>query len=69
MTTIQVVLGADLLKAADRAAKRLGTNRSALFRKALRAHLNRLSPLEREEQDRNGYARYPDSMDEPAVGF
>ena len=67
METIQVVLDADLLKAADRAVKRLKTNRSALFREALRAHLKRLGLADRERRDREGYIRYPDSLDEPAV--
>jgi metal-responsive CopG/Arc/MetJ family transcriptional regulator len=67
METIQVVLGADLLKAADQAAKKLKTNRSALFREALRAHLARLNLLEKEKRDREGYVRYPDSLDDPAV--
>jgi metal-responsive CopG/Arc/MetJ family transcriptional regulator len=63
METIQVVLDAGLLKAADRAARRLRTNRSALFREALRAHLKRLDLLEKEKRDREGYIRYPDSLD------
>ncbi|MGH9399247.1 MAG: ribbon-helix-helix domain-containing protein [Thermoanaerobaculia bacterium] len=67
METIQVVLDSTLLKAADRAARKLKTNRSALFREALRAHLARLNSLEREKRDREGYLRYPDSMDEPAA--
>jgi metal-responsive CopG/Arc/MetJ family transcriptional regulator len=67
METIQVVLDADLLRAADRAARKLKTNRSALFRDALRAHLKRLDLLEREKRDREGFVRYPDSLDEPAV--
>ena len=67
MTTIQVVLETDLLRAADRAVRKLKTNRSALFREALRAHLSRLDQHEREERDREGYARYPDSLDEPAA--
>ncbi|MGE5413221.1 MAG: CopG family transcriptional regulator [Syntrophomonadaceae bacterium] len=67
METIQVVLDAGLLKAADRAARRLKTNRSALFREALRAHLRRLDVVEREKRDREGYSRYPDLLDEPAV--
>jgi metal-responsive CopG/Arc/MetJ family transcriptional regulator len=67
METIQVVLQADLLRAADRAARRLKTNRSALFREALRAHLKQLELLEREKRDREGYVRYPDSLDEPGV--
>ena len=67
METIQIVLGNDLLKAADRAVRKLKTNRSALFREALRAHLKRLELVEKEKRDREGYVRYPDSLDEPAV--
>ena len=67
METIQVVLEAELLRAADRAVRKLKTNRSALFREALRGHLKRLDLLEREKQDREGYVRYPDSLDEPGV--
>lgn len=67
METIQVVLDADLLAAADRAAKRLKTNRSALFRDALRAHLKRIEVARREKRDREGYARYPDLLDQPSV--
>lgn len=67
METIQVVLERELLKAADRAARRLKINRSALFREALRAHLNRLEVADRERRDREGYMRYPDSLDEPSA--
>lgn len=67
METIQVVLESQLLRAADRAARRLKVNRSALFREALRSHLARLDSLAREKQDREGFTRYPDSLDEPAV--
>ena len=67
METIQVVLEAELLKAADKAARRLKKNRSALFRDALRAHLERIELRERERRDQDGYVRYPDSLDEPAV--
>ena len=67
METIQVVLEADLLKAADRAAKKLKTNRSALFRDALRAHLRRIDLAEREKRDREGYEEHPDLLDQPAV--
>ena len=66
METIQVVLDRALLRAADNAAKKLKTNRSALFRDALRAHLKRLNLLEKEKRDREGYLKYPDSLDEPA---
>ncbi len=67
METIQVVLDGELLRAADRAARKLKTNRSALFREALRAHLKSLDVRDRERTDRKGYLRYPDSLDEPAV--
>jgi metal-responsive CopG/Arc/MetJ family transcriptional regulator len=67
METIQVVLDGELLRAADRAARRLKTNRSALFREALRAHLKSLDVRDRERTDREGYIRHPDSLDEPAV--
>ena len=59
MTTIQVVLEDSLLQATDRAVRRLKVNRSALIRDALREHLRRLSILERERRDREGYARHP----------
>jgi metal-responsive CopG/Arc/MetJ family transcriptional regulator len=65
--TIQVVLEAELLKAADRAARKLKTNRSALFRDALRGYLKRIESRDRESRDREGYARYPDSLDEPSA--
>ena len=67
METIQVVLEADLLKAADKAVRKLKTNRSALFREALREHLKRIESAEREKRDREGYERYPDLVDQPAV--
>jgi metal-responsive CopG/Arc/MetJ family transcriptional regulator len=60
METIQVVLEEDLLQAADRAARRLKVNRSALLREALRAHLAALARRERERADRAGYERHPD---------
>ena len=66
METIQIVLEEALLKAADRAARKLKTNRSALFRDALRAHLKRLGTLEREKADQQGYLKYPESLDAPA---
>jgi metal-responsive CopG/Arc/MetJ family transcriptional regulator len=55
METIRVVLDAELLKAADTAAKRRKVTRSQLVREALREHLARLRILEREEIDRRGY--------------
>jgi len=67
METVQVVLGKDLLKAADRAARRHRTNRSALIREALREHLKRLAARQRERADREGYEARPVGRDEFAV--
>jgi metal-responsive CopG/Arc/MetJ family transcriptional regulator len=64
METIQVVLDAKLLQAADRAARRTKQNRSALIRDALREHLTRLEIRALEERDREGYARRPQSKEE-----
>lgn len=60
METIQIVLDAPLLRAADRAATRLKVNRSALVRAALRDHLKRLEATAREARDREGYLRTPE---------
>ncbi len=67
MATIQVVLDEGLLRDADQAAERQGVNRSALIRSALRDFLrsDRLSALER--QDRDGYERVPERVEELAV--
>jgi metal-responsive CopG/Arc/MetJ family transcriptional regulator len=62
--TIQVVLDAKLLKAADVAAKRQKLNRSALIRQALEEHLRRLRVLELEERDRRGYQARPQRIEE-----
>jgi metal-responsive CopG/Arc/MetJ family transcriptional regulator len=62
--TINFVLDAKLLKAADAAAKRQRTNRSALIRRALREHLRRLHVLELEERDRRGYQAQPQRVEE-----
>lgn len=59
--TIQVVLDGELLKAADRAARRLKINRSAFIRQAMRQHLRALRTREREEADRSGYERLEES--------
>ena len=67
METIQVVIGKQLLGAADRAARRRKQNRSALIRDALRHYLDRLTVLEREERDRQGYERQPEAVEDLAV--
>lgn len=60
MQTIQIVLEETLLKAADREAKRLRTNRSKLFRLALREHLKKSAARDREAADRAGYLATPE---------
>jgi metal-responsive CopG/Arc/MetJ family transcriptional regulator len=64
METIQVVLDAKLLKAADNAAKRKKVNRSELIRQALREHLGRLRAADLEERDRRGYQAHPQRIEE-----
>ena len=60
-------MGKELLRAANRAARRFKQNRSALIREALRAHLERLSVREREERDRSGYEKLRESAEDLAV--
>jgi metal-responsive CopG/Arc/MetJ family transcriptional regulator len=62
--TVQVVLDAKLLKAADTAAKRQKVNRSQLIRQALREHLDRLRTADLEECDRRGYQAQPQHTEE-----
>lgn len=64
METIQVILDAKLLRAADNAAKRQKVNRSELVRRALREHLEGLRILELEERDRRGYQAKPQRVEE-----
>ena len=64
METIQIVLDTPLLRRADRAARRMKVNRSALVRAALEEHLKRLATLEREARDREGYLRQPQDGDD-----
>jgi metal-responsive CopG/Arc/MetJ family transcriptional regulator len=64
METIQVVLDAELLKAADVAAKGLKMNRSALIRQALQEHLRRLRAFDLEERNRRGYQAQPQRVEE-----
>jgi metal-responsive CopG/Arc/MetJ family transcriptional regulator len=65
--TIQIVLDTPLLREADRAARRLKVNRSALVRAALHQHLKRLDALEKEARDREGYRRRPQDADDLAA--
>lgn len=61
------MLGKELLRAADRAARRRRVNRSALVREALRAHLKNLAIRDCEERDRTGYQARPIDHEEFAV--
>lgn len=61
MTTIQVVLDEELLRAADQAARKARVNRSALVRDALRKYLKSLHYRELERRDREGYEKHPDT--------
>ena len=51
------MLDKDLLRAADRAVRKMKVNRSALMRDALREHLRRLEIRAREDRDREGYTK------------
>jgi metal-responsive CopG/Arc/MetJ family transcriptional regulator len=67
METVQIVIDRNLLEAADRAARQMKQNRSALIRQALREHLKRLDALHREERDRAGYTRRPQALEETSL--
>jgi metal-responsive CopG/Arc/MetJ family transcriptional regulator len=64
MEVIRIVLEKKLLQAADKAARRMKQNRSALVRDALRAYLRSLDVRAKEERDREGYLKYPQAFDE-----
>ena len=57
MAIVRIVLDKELLRAADRAARRTKRSRSALTRDALREHLDRLELRTKEEREREGYLR------------
>ncbi len=67
METIQIVLDESLLKEADRAARKLKVNRSALIRDALREHLRRMRTDQREAADRRGFEAPAGAAEELAV--
>jgi metal-responsive CopG/Arc/MetJ family transcriptional regulator len=67
METIQVVLDKDLLRAADRAVRKMKVNRSALMRDALREHLRRIEIRAREDRDREGYTKQLRIVDDEGV--
>lgn len=59
MRTVQMTLDEDLVAAVDKAAKRLGTTRSAFTREALRDALVKMRVRQLERKHREGYARKP----------
>jgi metal-responsive CopG/Arc/MetJ family transcriptional regulator len=59
-----MTLDEDLVKAIDRAAKQLGTTRSAFTRRALREALRKLTVAELESQHKRGYEAHPMKGDE-----
>ena len=59
MKTVQMTLDEDLVDRVDRAARKLGTSRSAFTRDALKAALMRLRSRELERKHRAGYERHP----------
>jgi metal-responsive CopG/Arc/MetJ family transcriptional regulator len=62
--TVRIVIDRNLLEAADKAARQMKQNRSALIRHALREDLKRLDALQGEERDRAGYTRRPQALEE-----
>ncbi len=67
MKTIQIVIDEPLLRAVDRAVRRLKVKRSGLVREALHGHLRRLETLEQERRDREGYRARPQKARELAA--
>jgi metal-responsive CopG/Arc/MetJ family transcriptional regulator len=59
MKTVQMTLDDSLVAAVDRAAKDLGTTRSAFTRDALQAALTHVKDRELERRHRVGYERHP----------
>jgi metal-responsive CopG/Arc/MetJ family transcriptional regulator len=62
-----MTLDDDLVKAVDRASKKLSTSRSAFTRKALREALVRYKVEQLERKHRRGYEHYPANADEFSV--
>jgi len=59
MRTVQMTLDDDLVKAVDKAARRLRTSRSEFTRRALREALRALAASELERRHRRGYEGNP----------
>ena len=67
MRTVQMTLDEELVKAIDKAVKRLKTTRSAFAREALRKALSNLKIAELEHRHRQGYQMHPVSKKEFSV--
>ncbi len=59
MRTVQMTLDDELVRAVDRAVKKLQTTRSAFTRDALRQALSHLRSTNLEQQHRRGYQQHP----------
>jgi metal-responsive CopG/Arc/MetJ family transcriptional regulator len=59
MKTVQMTLDEDLVDAVDKAARRIGSTRSAFARDALRAALRKARVSEMERKHKEGYRRKP----------
>ena len=59
MRTVQMTLDEELVKAIDRAARKMKTTRSAFTRQALRQALANLRIADLEEKHRLGYETHP----------
>lgn len=59
LRTVQLTLDTELVNAVDKAARKLGTTRSAFARDALRAGLRRVYEKSLEDRQREGYRRRP----------
>src|SRR5258706_14928035 len=67
VSSTQVVIEEDLLRSADRVARRLKANRSALVRDAVRGHLAALRTANLERREREAYERTRDDPSEFAA--
>lgn len=67
MKTIQMTIDEPLLAQLDHAAEEMATTRSAFIRQALQAALRRYQIKCLEEQDRLGYARFPQTAEESEI--
>lgn len=64
MARVTLLIGDEFLKAADRMATKCGMNRSALFRKALQAYLEKECFRDQERREHTEYERLPDDLAE-----